>query len=546
MPRITLARPGNAFLLVGVAAAPLLGLACSPPSAAAQKQEPAAPEPRGITVVGEKVLLYLVHPHLVQGSTAGFLAHLSVRESGEPIREGSVVFTMGSSSFTASAKQKDGLFVPTGALPSAGKFPATLTVQSNALTEALSLGELAVHANLKDAEAAARASAQPQQRDAVPFIMESQWKVKLLLAAAQKRTLADRLTVQACTVIPEGASVEVAAPATGLLVAPQPSRIVNSGEQVGAKQVLARVEPPLSTSEIAQIRSLEMEFDLRALEAARERRAAEARLKFAEVERERVSKLQPEGLSTKKQLEQAEQDLAVARSEHESAVRMSDLVESMIRQRMMGTGGRATAPVQIPVEAPFAGMVVDVHAVAGASIESGQPICRIVDSARLWVEAKVPELDLARAVAGSPAFATFIGAPGEEFPLAGVAGGLPFISHEVEPSSRTVLYRYQLENSKRRLQAGMVGEVQIVAGAREVAVAIPAEAVLREHGVASAYVMMEGELYQRRELVLGLSDGGWVEVIQGIRAGEFVASRGAHAVRLAALTPASFGEGHSH
>ncbi|MBL8694724.1 MAG: efflux RND transporter periplasmic adaptor subunit [Planctomycetes bacterium] len=546
MPRFTLSRYWNLLLLASVAAAPLLGPACSPPSAATPQQELAAPEPRSITVVGEKALLHLVHPHLVQGGTAGFLAHLTARESGEPIREGSVTLSLGSSSFTANTPQKDGLFVPTGALPSAGTFRAALTIRTPLINETLSLGDLVVHPSLKDAEAAARSSAQALQRDAVPFIMESQWKVKLLLAAAEKRTLADRLSVQACTVIPEDASVEVAAPATGLLVAPQPGRMVKTGEQVGAKQVLARVEPPLSTSEIAQIRSLEMEFDLRALEAARERRAAEARLKFAEIERERVVKLQPEGLSTKKQLEQAEQNLAVARSEHESAVRMSDLVERMIQQRMMGTGGRATAPVQIAVEAPFAGVVVDVHAVAGASIESGQPICKIVDPARLWVEAKVPELDLARAIAGSPAFATFIGAPGEKFQLAGVAGGLPYVSHEVEQSTRTVLYRYQLDNLQRRLQAGMVGEVQIVAGAREVAVAIPAEAVLREHGVASAYVMVDGELYQRRELVLGLSDGGWVEIIQGIRAGEYVASRGAHAVRLAALTPASFGEGHSH
>jgi len=64
--------------------------------------------------------------------------------------------------------------------------------------------------------------------------------------------------------------------------------------------------------------------------------------------------------------------------------------------------------------------------------------------------------------------------------------------------------------------------------------------------LATAYVMLEGELFQRRELELGLRDGDRVEVLQGIAAGERVATRGAWVVKLAALSPASFGAGHAH
>jgi cobalt-zinc-cadmium efflux system membrane fusion protein len=58
--------------------------------------------------------------------------------------------------------------------------------------------------------------------------------------------------------------------------------------------------------------------------------------------------------------------------------------------------------------------------------------------------------------------------------------------------------------------------------------------------------MLAGELFQRRELELGVRDGERFEVLQGIAPGERVATRGVWVVKLAALSPTSFGAGHAH
>jgi multidrug efflux pump subunit AcrA (membrane-fusion protein) len=58
--------------------------------------------------------------------------------------------------------------------------------------------------------------------------------------------------------------------------------------------------------------------------------------------------------------------------------------------------------------------------------------------------------------------------------------------------------------------------------------------------------MLEGETFQRREVDLGIRDNGWIEVVSGVAEGERVATRGAYAIKLAALSPASFGHGHGH
>lgn len=67
-----------------------------------------------------------------------------------------------------------------------------------------------------------------------------------------------------------------------------------------------------------------------------------------------------------------------------------------------------------------------------------------------------------------------------------------------------------------------------------------------DQGLPTAYVMLEGELFQKRDLELGARDGTWVEVLRGLEPGERVATRGAYVVKLAGLSPASFGANHAH
>lgn len=112
--------------------------------------------------------------------------------------------------------------------------------------------------------------------------------------------------------------------------------------------------------------------------------------------------------------------------------------------------------------------------------------------------------------------------------------------------SRTLLVRFLVPNPDGELRPGMVGVMRLASTVHKDAVALPASAVVLEHGQPSAYVMLEGETFQKRELQLGIRDGDFVEVLAGIQPGDRVATRGANAVKLAALSPAAFGPGHVH
>ena len=181
---------------------------CGPNSAAAAEDAVHEHDPTSTTVFGVRLLLFMEYPHLVRGAPARFLAHLTVLETGEPVRSGTVTLEIGGSRFSIDAPKREGLFIPEGSLPEPGTFDARLIVKGEQADESLDLGEIVVHANEEGADRAAHSEGGDEPADAVPFLMEPQWKVKLLLAQAGKRTLNKRLIVPGRAVAPEGMSAE--------------------------------------------------------------------------------------------------------------------------------------------------------------------------------------------------------------------------------------------------------------------------------------------------------------------------------------------------
>ena len=75
---------------------------------------------------------------------------------------------------------------------------------------------------------------------------------------------------------------------------------------------------------------------------------------------------------------------------------------------------------------------------------------------------------------------------------------------------------------------------------------IPDEAVVREGGKRYAFVLIDGESFEQREVELGMRDRDHVQVLNGVSEGERVVTRGANALKMSLSSPASIGHGHVH
>lgn len=535
----------NCLVFVLVAASCAVSPGCDASHAQAVHEHAAAAElePTAVTVFGARALLFLEHPHLVRGESARFLAHFSVLADGEPVRSGRVALVIGDTTLAVDAPKRDGLFIPEGSLPDAGSFAARLTLESEQVRETFDLGQVVVHPDVHEAAHAAQAAAGEVPAGAVPFLLEQQWMIRLLLDEVAPRRLARRLVVPALARTPDGAEVEIRAPLAGRLSVPPSGHWPRQGERVDAGAVLGFVEPVLSAPELAQLEALSMEFELKTLEVEHGVHEAQTRLSFAEREHARIAKLHEHVLATAQELEGAERDLALARCELEALETTARKLEQMLAARSERRGGAVGPALRFAITAPISARVIESAAVEGAFVDAGDVLARVIDTSRMWVEARVSEFDLAlvrKAPAGSVTFAAL---PAARFE---VAGSALVLQPQVDADSRTLALRCELANSDGALVAGMLAQVELALEIVDAAVSVPLEAIVLDQGQPTAYVMLDGELFQKRELELGVKDGGFVEVRRGLAPGERVATRGAHLVKLAALSPASFGAGHAH
>jgi len=195
----------------------------------------------------------------------------------------------------------------------------------------------------------------------------------------------------------------------------------------------------------------------------------------------------------------------------------------------------------IPVRSPISGVVSVVHAAPGASVGEGRPLLDIIDTDRVWVEARVYEPDISRlnqtisAVVEVPDTSTAI----ESSRLVSIGGALDTVS-------RTTPVVFELENQQGALKIGVNTRVNIRIRRCGIGTVVPVSAIIDEDGKTVAYVQTSGEAFERRDVKLCIREGNLVQVVDGIKPGERVVTEGAYSLRLMSVSSQIPAHGHAH
>ena len=115
--------------------------------------------------------------------------------------------------------------------------------------------------------------------------------------------------------------------------------------------------------------------------------------------------------------------------------------------------------------------------------------------------------------------------PGVVFPAT-----VAVIAPAADPKSRTFEVRVRPDSNDGRLRPGMFAQVNILTQEKPKAVLIPKEAVVTRSGQTVVFVL-NGDTVQMRQVKLGLSKDGTVEVVSGVKAGEEVVVAGQNDLR---------------
>jgi cobalt-zinc-cadmium efflux system membrane fusion protein len=287
------------------------------------------------------------------------------------------------------------------------------------------------------------------------------------------------------------------------------------GAQVARGQALATLE----SVEVGQIRA--------------EEREAEALLKIAQENYAREQRLAEQGISSRKELLEAEAMLRRAEAALHSA---EDRLQVLGASHDHGAGGEFT------LVAPFAGVVVARDASLGEMATPADTLFTVADLSEVWIELDIFERDLARVRRGQSVAVLVSAYPSRSFP-----GRIVYVGDVLDPAKRTVRARVEIPNRDGALKPGMfaTANIQVGGGGRPMAV-VPQDAVQTVEGKLVVFVPGDapGEFRTVAVEVGPTTDGNRVVILSGIAPGSRVVTVGAFALR-SELSKGEIGE-HGH
>ena len=244
------------------------------------------------------------------------------------------------------------------------------------------------------------------------------------------------------------------------------------------------------------------------LDAARARLAqARAELKKQQSQTDRIRKLAQQGISSDQQLEEAETALLLARANTEA------------ERAAFGVSERILADAS--VSAPFAGFVARRAVQLGEFVQKGSPLFELVSLDPLEVEFSVPELDANRVRNHLRVEVEVSAWPDRSF-----EGIVKFVSPTIDPETRTLRIRAQIDNADRALRPGLFARVNLGVSRRKGITMVPEEALIQRAHDAMLFKILPDQRVKRVSVVTGAVDAGRVEVRGDVRPGERVVRRG--------------------
>ena len=257
---------------------------------------------------------------------------------------------------------------------------------------------------------------------------------------------------------------------------------------------------------------------------------AKSRLLLAQTSEKRQRELLAIRGGALKDLEQAQSDLIGAQGDLRSAE--IALAASRNRLRILGRTDEEITKLEKAdrigaeaiVGAPISGTVIQRKVGLGQYITVGatDPVFTVGDLDTVWLIANVRESDAPRMKVGSPVEVSVLAHPGRVF-----NAKLAYVAPALDPNTRRLPVRAEIQNPGRELLPEMFATFRIVSGDSRLMPAVPADAVIYEGAQARVWVARpKDKKVVSRPVEVGGTENGQVEIRKGLSVGESVVTSG--------------------
>lgn len=464
--------------------------------------------------------LFLEFPPLIVNQSSRFAAHVTRLQDFQPLTRGTMEVELRRdgklhAGFRVREPARTGIFTPEVMAKSAGRYQLLVRVRDGDLQATHDLGEVTV----TDTD---ETPVLPPSDDGgdIRYLKEQQWQNPFATTVAEQHPLRSSVPGFATVVAPADGSALVRAPADGYFSAAEP---LTTGKVIPRDTLLGYLVPRLG--EGTDIGNLLVEVE-----------RARSRMALAERDLERMQSLLEQGAVPERRVLEARQTRDVAQVELKTA-------QSRLQQR-----SGPTTQAGIALRAPVEGELIAVNVRPGAFVRADEVLFTLVDSQRRWIDIQVPEKFASVLMNASGAWLE-PQAPGQSAPVVlDVASGARVVNINslIDSLTRTATVTLEYPAAIGPRVIGTRLPAHVFHGDAAPTLAVPRSALIDDGGQAVLYVQTGGESFARRTVTLGIQDGVWVEILQGVAPGERVVSEGAYFVKLAAAGGDEIGHGHAH
>ncbi len=300
---------------------------------------------------------------------------------------------------------------------------------------------------------------------------------------------------------------------------------VDVGDRVKQGQLLAVLEIPEMTEDLAQASAAEKRSEAEVVRARGELERAESAHANAHLSYTRLAAVirSRPNLVAQQEIDDAMARDRVSEAQISAAKAALTAAEQQVQVSQASESRVKTMALYSRITAPFNGVITKRYADTGAMIQAGtasqtqtMPVVRLSQNDRLRLVLPVPESISPRIHIGGPVNVQ-VGALNRRF-----EGRVARFTGRVQEATRTMETEVDVPNPELVLLPGMYAEATLTLDRRPDVLAIPVQAISGDTTNASALVVNDRSQLEERHVTLGIETPTLVEVLAGLKENELV------------------------
>ena len=302
---------------------------------------------------------------------------------------------------------------------------------------------------------------------------------------------------------------------------------VDLGTAVRRGQIIARIDQRELKFKVDQaegtLHQAEARLGVKRGERIDPQKQPDVRMAFAALERARYDlnasrSLAESGDISKQQLDVYQKTVDQAEARYQAALENVRNLEAIVEEKRAALDLAKKQLADTDIVSPISGVVKEKAASRGEYLQPGKPIVTIVQIDPLRLRADIPEYAAASVRTGQTMTLTVESFPGRTF-----TGRVVRIGPSLNEQTRALTVEAEVRNPGNLLRPGMFAKSNLVTANDALALMAPRRAVQVIAGLNKIFVIENGRVSERI-VKLGATDGDLIEIVEGVKSGEVVAT----------------------